>query len=117
MRAEEAVAPRRGRLRSRDGQLALDWGSRTGWGVNERDNRRGDRGCWDGLRVVNEHHVGGYRGNRIGFFADGFAKSEGIAVLEDDRDIGENWTRDDFVPSEQVRAMMGVKVDDVNVSR
>jgi hypothetical protein len=75
----------------------------------------GRRRAQDGLGVIDEHDVGGYGRNEVWLFANGLAKSEGVAILEGNRDIGDNRTRDDIIPSEEVSSMMGVQIDDVNL--
>jgi hypothetical protein len=68
----------------------------------------GNRWAQDGLGVIDENDVGGYGGNEIWPFTNGLGKGEGVAILEGDRDIGDNRTRDDIIPSQGVSSTMGM---------
>src|SRR5579863_9394524 len=95
--------------------LGLDGRCRHGGRVNEGNDWLGNGGAQDRLGVVDEHDVCGYWGDEIWLFADGLAKGQGVAVLEGDRDIGYHRARHDIFPSTEVRAMMGMQVDDVDL--
>ena len=52
-----------------------------------------------------EYDVGRYRRNREEFFASSPAKDQGITVLKNDRDIGNNGARNNLIPPEEVCAI------------
>jgi hypothetical protein len=74
VRAEEAVAPGIWCLGSLGRLLALDCGWRQRGRVDQGDDWLRNGRTQDSLGVVDEHDVGGNRGDAVWFFTDGFAK-------------------------------------------